>query len=195
MVNLSKGQKVNLDKKMDMCLVGLGWDPNKYRGGYDFDLDASVFLVGANGKVKSDDDFVFYGNQCHHSESVKSMGDDRTGGNSEDGDDEQIFINLPRIPSYVQKIIITVTIYEAKSRKQNFGQVSNAYVRVAKIASEEDTVGKEVIRYNLDEDFGDENAVIACEITRNGSDWRFGAVGEGYEDELEGLCKKFGVNV
>ncbi len=195
MVNLSKGQRVSLDKGMKMCLVGLGWDPNRYRGSYDFDLDASVFLVGANGKVRSDDDFVFYGNQCHISNSVKSMGDDRTGGNSEDGDDEQIYINLDRVPSYVQKLVVTVTIYDAEARRQNFGQVSNAYVRVVKIRNEGDTDGLEVIRYDLDEEFYNENAIVACEIVRNGSEWKFNAVGAGYTGELAGLCRKFGVNV
>ena len=194
MVNLSKGQRVSLDKGMKMCLVGLGWDPNKYRGSYDFDLDASVFLVGADGKVRSNDDFVFYGNQCHISNSVRAMGDDRTGGNSEDGDDEQIFINLDRVPSYVQKLVVTVTIYDAEARRQNFGQVSNAYVRVVKIRNEGDTDGLEVIRYDLDEEFYDENAIIACEIVRNGSEWKFNAVGIGFTGELAGLCSKFGVN-
>lgn len=194
MVNLSKGQRISLDKGMKMCLVGLGWDPNRYRGSYDFDLDASVFLLGPNGRVRSDDDFVFYGNLEHYSGSVKSLGDDRTGGNSEDGDDEQIIIDLSRIPSYVEKLAITVTIYEARERKQNFGQVSNAYVRVVKIRNEGDTDGEEVVRYDLDDEFADETAMVACEISRNGSDWRFSAVGVGYSGELLGLCRKFGVN-
>ena len=195
MVNLSKGQRVSLDKGMRLCLVGLGWDPNRYHGQDDFDLDASVFLLGKNGKVRSDEDFVFYGNQCHVSGSVKSMGDDRTGGNSEDGDDEQIIINLSRIPAYVEKLVVTVTIYDAQARRQNFGQVSNAYVRVVKIKHEGDENGDEVVRYDLGEEFYDETAVVACEITRNGSEWKFSAVGAGYSGELEGLCRRFGVNV
>ena len=195
MVNLSKGQRVSLDKSMKLCLVGLGWDPNKYRGHDDFDLDASVFLLGKNGRVRSDDDFVFYGNQCHVSDSVKSMGDDRTGGNSEDGDDEQIIINLSKVPTYVDKLAVTVTIYDAKARRQNFGQVSNAYVRVVKIKNEGDEDGDEVVRYDLGEEFSDETAVVACEISRSGSEWKFSAVGAGYSGELAGLCRKFGVNV
>lgn len=195
MVNLSKGQRVSLDKSMKLCLVGLGWDPNKYRGQDDFDLDASVFMLGSNGRVRRDEDFVFYGNQCHVSGSVKSMGDDRTGGNSEDGDDEQIIIDLSKIPSYVEKLAITVTIYEAQERRQNFGQVSNAYVRVVKIKNEGDEDGDEVVRYDLDEEFADETAIVACEITRNGREWKFSAVGAGYKGELAGLCRKFGVNI
>ncbi|MBR2337154.1 MAG: TerD family protein [Clostridia bacterium] len=195
MVNLSKGQRVSLDKGMRLCLVGLGWDPNRYRGSYDFDLDASVFLLGPNGRVRSDEDFVFYGNQVHKSGSVKSLGDDRTGGNSEDGDDEQIIIDLSRVPSYVTRIAVTVTIYDAQARRQNFGQVSNAYVRVVKIRNEGDEDGYEVVRYDLDEEFADETAIVACEISRNGSEWKFSAVGAGYRGELAALCRKFGVDV
>ena len=195
MVNLSKGQKVSLDKAMKLCLVGLGWDPNKYSGSCDFDLDASVFLLGKNGRVRSDDDFVFYGNQCHVSDSVKSMGDDRTGGNSEDGDDEQIIINLSKVPTYVDKLAVTVTIYDAKARRQNFGQVSNAYVRVVKIKNEGDEDGDEVVRFDLDEEFSDEKSIIACEIQRNGSEWKFNAIGVGFDFELDGICNKFGVNI
>lgn len=195
MVNLSKGQRVSLDKGMKLCLVGLGWDPNKYSGRHDFDLDASVFMLGPNGRVRSDDDFVFYGNQTHISGSVKSLGDDRTGGNSEDGDDEQIIINLDRVPSYVDRLAITVTIYDAADRRQNFGQVSNAYVRVVRIRNEGDEYGDEVVRYDLDEEFADETAIVACEIARSGNEWKFCAIGAGYRGELAGLCRKFGVNV
>ena len=194
-VNLSKGQRVSLDKSMTMALVGLGWDPNRYDGGYDFDLDASAFLLGKNGKVRRDEDFVFYGNQEHASGAVKSMGDDTTGGNSEDGDDEQIFIDFSKIPSDIDKIAITVTIYEAQERRQNFGQVSNAYVRVAKIAGPNDTVGTEVLRFDLGEEFSIETAIVVCEIYRSGSEWKFNAVGAGYQGGLYALCKSYGVNV
>lgn len=194
-VNLSKGQRVSLDKNMTMALVGLGWDPNRYDGGYDFDLDASAFLLGKNGKVRNDADFVFYGNQEHNSGSVKSMGDDRSGGNSEEGDDEQIFIDFSKVPSDIDKIAITVTIYDAPVRKQNFGQVSNAYVRVARISGPTDTVGTEVLRFDLGEEFSIETAIVVCEIYRNGNEWKFNAVGAGYQGGLEALCKSFGVNV
>ena len=194
-VNLSKGQRVSLDKNMTMALVGLGWDPNRYDGGFDFDLDASAFLLGKNGKVRSDADFVFYGNQEHSSGSVKSMGDDTSGGNSEEGDDEQIFIDFSKVPSDIDKIAITVTIYDAPVRKQNFGQVSNAYVRVARISGPTDTVGTEVLRFDLGEEFSIETAIVVCEIYRSGSEWKFNAVGAGYQGGLEALCKSFGVNV
>ena len=194
-VNLSKGQRVSLDKNMNMALVGLGWDPNRYDGGYDFDLDASAFLLGRNGKVRSDADFVFYGNQEHNSGSVKSMGDDTSGGNSEEGDDEQIFIDFSKIPADIDKIAITVTIYDAPVRKQNFGQVSNAYVRVARISGPSDTVGTEVLRFDLGEEFSIETAIVVCEIYRSGSEWKFNAVGAGYQGGLEALCRSFGVNV
>ena len=158
-------------------------------------MDASAFLVGANGKVASDNDFVFYGNQAHYTGAVRSLGDDTTGGNSEDGDDEQIIINFSRIPSYVEKIVITVTIYDARVRRQNFGQVSNAYVRVCKINSENDENGSEVIRFDLGEEFSTETAVVVCEIYRSADGWKFNAVGAGYQGELEGLCRRYGVNV
>lgn len=194
-VNLSKGQRVSLDKNMTMALVGLGWDPNRYDGGFDFDLDASAFLLGKNGKVRNDDDFVFYGNQEHNSGSVKSMGDDTSGGNSEEGDDEQIFIDFSKVPADIDKIAITVTIYDAPARKQNFGQVSNAYVRVARISGPSDTVGTEVLRFDLGEEFSIETAIVVCEIYRSGNEWKFNAVGAGYQGGLEALCKSFGVNV
>lgn len=194
-VNLSKGQRVSLDKGMKMALVGLGWDPNRYDGGYDFDLDASAFLLGKNGKVIRDEDFVFYGNQEHRSGAVKSMGDDTSGGNSEDGDDEQIFIDFSKIPPEIEKIAITVTIYDAPVRKQNFGQVSNAYVRVARISGPSDTVGTEVLRFDLGEEFSIETAIVVCEIYRSGSEWKFNAVGAGYQGGLEALCRSYGVNV
>lgn len=194
-VNLSKGQRVSLDKNMTMALVGLGWDPNQYDGGFDFDLDASAFLLGKNGKVLKDEDFVFYGNQNARNGAVMSMGDDTSGGNSEDGDDEQIFIDFTKVPPEIEKIAITVTIYDSDVRHQNFGQVSNAYVRVARVSSTSDTTGTEVLRFDLGEEFSVETALVVCEIYRNGSEWKFNAVGAGYQCGLYALCKSFGVNV
>ena len=194
-VNLSKGQRVSLDKSMRMALVGLGWDPNKYDGGYDFDLDASAFILGANGKVAKDEDFVFYNNPDWRDHTVWSTGDDRTGGNSEEGDDEQIFIDFTKIPPEVDKIAITVTIHEAEERRQNFGQVSNAYVRVARIDSENDTEGETVIRFDLEEDFSIETALVVCEIYRKNGEWKFNAVAAGYQGGLAALCRSFGVDV
>ena len=192
-VNLSKGQRVNLDKSMTMALVGLGWDTNRYEGGYDFDLDASAFLLGANGKVRRDEDFIFYGNLKSKDGSVRHTGDNLTG--EGEGDDEVLIIDFSKVPQDVQKIAITVTIYEADKRRQNFGQVSNAYVRVARIANEDDTVGSEVLRFDLGEEFSVETALVVCEIYRYGGDWKFNAVGAGYQGGLEALCRSFGVDV
>lgn len=192
-VNLSKGQRVSLDKGMQMALIGLGWDINQYDGGADFDLDASAFLLGENGKVRNDSDFIFYGNLESVDGSVRHTGDNLTG--EGDGDDEVIIINLSKVPEEVKKIAITVTIYDAQSRKQNFGQVSNAYVRVAKMADENDTVGEETIKFDLVEDFSIETAIVVCEIYKNGNEWKFNAVGAGYQGGLEALCKSYGVNV
>ena len=192
-VNLSKGQRVSLDKGMTMALIGLGWDTNKYDGGADFDLDASAFLLGANGKVRSDQDFILYGNLKSVDGSVRHTGDNLTG--EGDGDDEVIFIDFSKIPADVEKIAITVTIYDAEIRKQNFGQVSNAYVRVAKIANENDTNGTEQLRFDLVEEFSIETALVVCEIYRHGGDWKFNAVGAGYQGGLAALCRSFGVNV
>lgn len=194
-VNLSKGQRVSIDNSMKMALIGLGWDPNKYDGGYDFDLDASAFICGANGKVQSDDDFVFYNNPDWKNHTIWSSGDDTTGGNSEEGDDEQIFIDFSKLPSWVDKIAITVTIHDAVNRRQNFGQVSNAYVRVAKVQNEFDTIGETVIQFDLEEEFSIETALVVCEIYRKNGEWKFNAVAAGYQGGLEALCRNYGVNV
>lgn len=192
-INLSKGQRVSLDKGVRLALVGLGWDTNRYDGSADFDLDASAFLLGANGKVRSDDDFIFYGNLQSKDGSVTHTGDNLTGDG--DGDDETLFIDFSKVPADVQKIAITVTIYEAQERGQNFGQVSNAYVRVARRSNENDTIGIEELRYDLGEEFSIETALVVCEIYRQGADWKFNAVGAGYQGGLYALCKNYGVNV
>ena len=190
-VNLSKGQKVSLTKGnpgLSKIVVGLGWDTNKYDGGFDFDLDAAAFLLGANGKVTSDSDFIFYGNLKHGSGAVEHMGDNLTGDG--DGDDEQIKVNLSTVPANIEKIGFTVTIYDAETRKQNFGQVSNAYIRIFDEAS-----NTELIRYDLGEDFSIETAVVVGEMYRNNGEWKFNAIGSGFQGGLEALCKNYGVNV
>ena len=192
-VNLSKGQRVSLDKGMTMALVGLGWDVNQYDGGADFDLDASAFLLGANGKVRKDEDFIFYGNLDSQDGSVHHTGDNLTG--EGEGDDEVLIIDFSKVPPDVDKIAITVTIYEAQVRKQNFGQVSNAYVRVARMANAQDMQGTEVLRFDLMEEFSVETALVVCEIYRHGGEWKFNAVGAGYQGGLEALCRAYGVNV
>lgn len=193
MVNLSKGQRVSLDKAITMAMVGLGWDTNHYDGGYDFDLDAAAFLLGENGKVLRDEDFIFYNNLKSRNDAVIHTGDNLTGAG--DGDDEVILINFAKMPQDVKKIAITVTIHDAIRRKQNFGQVSNSYVRVLKMANEDDTNGEEVIKFDLVEEFSIETALVVCEIYRNGNDWKFNAVAAGYQGGLEALCHNFGVNV
>ena len=190
-VNLSKGQKVDLTKTnpgLAKITVGLGWDVNRYDGGSDFDLDASAFLLGANGKVTSDADFVFYGNQQHSSGSVIYGGDNRTG--EGEGDDEQIKIDLKSIPANIEKVDFTVTIYDANTRRQNFGQVNNAYVRIV-----DDATGAELIRYDLEEDFSIETALVVGELYRHNGEWKFNAIGSGFQGGLEALCLNYGVNV
>ena len=190
-VNLTKGQKVSLTKDnpgLRKITVGLGWDVNRYDGGSDFDLDASAFLLGANGKVTGDGDFVFYGNASHASGGVVYGGDNRTGAG--EGDDEQIMVDLTLIPESIERLDFTVTIYEADTRRQNFGQVNNAYVRVV-----DDATGQELVRYDLEEDFSIETALVVGEIYRKNGEWRFNAIGSGYQGGLEALCRSFGVNV
>jgi len=190
-VNLSKGQKVSLTKGnpgLSKIVVGLGWDTNKYDGGSDFDLDAAAFLLGGNGKVNQDSDFIFYGNLKHSSGAVEHMGDNLTGDG--DGDDEQIKIDLSAVPANVEKIGFTVTIYDSDVRKQNFGQVSNAYIRIF-----DEVSNTELIRYDLGEDFSIETAVVVGELYRNNGEWKFNAIGSGFQGGLHALCLNYGVNV
>ena len=190
-VNLTKGQKVDLTKGnpgLTKIIVGLGWDTNRYDGGSDFDLDAAAFLLGADARVTSDSDFVFYGNLKHSSGAVEHMGDNLTG--EGEGDDEQIKINLDMVPASIEKISFTVTIYEAETRKQNFGQVSNAYIHIMDEAS-----NTELIHYDLGEDFSVETAVVVGELYRNNSEWKFNAVGSGFQGGLKALCQNYGVSI
>ncbi len=188
---LAKGQKVDLTKGnagLDKILVGLGWDTNKYDGGAYFDLDVSVFMTGASGKVERETNFIFYNNPKDDTGSVVYSGDNRTGAG--EGDDESVNIQLGRVPADVQKISFTVTIHEAAARGQNFGQVSNAYIRIVN----EDS-GEELIRYDLGEDYSIETAVIAGELYRHGGEWKFAAIGSGFGGGLEALCRNFGLDV
>ena len=192
-INLSKGQRVNLGKTTTLALIGLGWDTNQYDGGYDFDLDAAAFLLGENGKVLKDEDFIFYNNLDGRNGAVVHTGDNLTG--EGEGDDEVILIDFTKVPDEIKKIAITVTIHEAVQRGQNFGQVSNAYVRVARRSNKDDMTGIEELKYDLMEEFSIETAIVVCEIYRHGNDWKFNAVGSGYQGGLEALCRSFGVNV
>ncbi len=192
-VNLSKGQRVSLDKSVTMAKIGLGWDINRYDGGQDFDLDACVFLLGSNGKVMRDEDFIFYNNLSARNGAVVHTGDNKTG--EGDGDDETILIDFSKVPPEIEKIAVTVTIFDAEQKNQNFGQVSNSYVRVLKIDSPDDQGGEEVLRFDLVEEFSIETALVVCEIYRYNGDWKFNAVAAGYQGGLEALCRSYGVNV
>lgn len=190
-ISLVKGQKIDLTKgnpALKKIIIGLGWDTNKYSGGLDFDLDASIFLVGTNGKTNHDEDFIFYNNLKSRNEAVIHTGDNRTG--IGDDDDEQILVEFNKMPADVEKIAVTVTIYEALTRGQNFGQVSNAYVRVLN-----EETGEEILRYDLGEDFSVETALVVCELYRHNGEWKFSAVGSGFQGGLESLCKNYGLEV
>lgn len=192
-INLTKGQRVSLDNSMKLALVGLGWDTNRYDGGADFDLDASAFLLGEDGKLKRDEDFVFYNNLNGRDGAVVHTGDNLTGDG--DGDDEVIMIDFEKMPSDVHKIAIVVTIHEAEARRQNFGQISNAYIRIAKCADEFDTVGEEVLKFDLEEEFSIETALVVAEIYKKNGEWKFNAVAAGYQGGLEAIIRSFGGNV
>ncbi len=190
-ISLSKGQKVDLTKTnpgLSKVIVGLGWDTNRYDGGKDFDLDASVFLLGDNGKVGSDSDFVFYNNATGGNGSVVHTGDNRTGAG--DGDDEQTNIDLNNVPAAIQRITFAITIHDAESRSQNFGQVSNAYVRILNGDS-----NQELIRYDLGEDFSIETALVVGELYRHNGEWKFSAIGSGFQGGLASLATSFGLQV
>ncbi len=190
-VSLSKGQKVSLTKGnpgLQRVVVGLGWDTNAFDTGGAFDLDSSAFLLSDAGKVTKSEDFVFYGNLKHPSGGVTHMGDNLTGAG--DGDDEQIKVDLSKIPPELTKIAFTVTIHEAEQRNQNFGQVSNAYIRIYN----EDN-GEELLRYDLGEDFSIETAAVFGELYKHGDEWKFNAIGSGYQGGLAALCNYYGVEV
>lgn len=189
-VTLNKGGNVSLTKEapgLSKITVGLGWDP-RVTDGTDFDLDASVFVCGENGKVLSDKHFVFYNNDKSPDGSVEHTGDNRTG--EGEGDDEQVKIDLSAVPADVKKLVFAVTIHEAGSRSQNFGQVANAFMRV--INQDGD---KELARYDLSEDYSIETAMIFGEVYRHGDEWKFKAVGAGFEGGLGPLASSFGVNL
>ena len=188
-VSLQKGQRVSLEKVAPGLVagfIGLGWDVKSTDTGYDFDLDASAFLLGANEKLISDDHFVFYNNSTSpdSDKSVQHMGDNRTG--EGEGDDEVIVVDLRKIPAEVQKIAITVTIHEADKRGQNFGQVRNAYVRLVDVQTK-----NEVLRYDLQEDYSIETALIMAELYRKNGQWRVNAVGSGYQGGLQALLNRY----
>ena len=189
-ISLSKGQKVDLTKgkpSLKKIMVGLGWDVNDFDSGADFDLDASAFILGANGKCRTERDFVFYGNLEHPSGAVKHMGDNLTG--EGEGDDEQILVDLNKVSADTEKIAFTVTIYDADKRRQNFGQVSNAFIRIVDESNDE-----ELIRYDLGEDFSIETAVVVGELYKHNGEWKFNAIGSGFQGGLAALCGHYGID-
>ncbi|ABG15944.1 chemical-damaging agent resistance protein C [Yersinia pestis] len=188
-VSLSKGGNVSLSKEaptMTNVLIGLGWDARS-TDGQDFDLDASAFLLTANGKVRNDADFIFYNNLKSSDGSVMHTGDNRTG--EGEGDDESLKIKLPLIPADVDKIVFVVTIHDAQARRQSFGQVANAFIRLVN-----DDNGVEIARYDLSEDASTETAMLFGELYRHNAEWKFRAVGQGYAGGLSSVCAQYGIN-
>ena len=188
-VSLSKGGNVSLSKTdpgMKNVLIGLGWDV-RATDGQDYDLDASVFLLAENGKVRNDLDFIFYNNLRSTDGSVEHTGDNRTG--KGDGDDESIKIKLDKIPADVAKIVFVVTIHDATVRRQNFGQVEGAFIRLVN-----DDTQIEVTRYDLTEDASTETAMLFGELYRHNGEWKFRAVGQGYAGGLASVCAQYGIN-
>jgi tellurium resistance protein TerD len=189
-VSLSKGGNVSLSKSapaLKRILIGLGWE-GRSTDGADYDLDASAFLVGENGKVRRDEDFIFYNQLSSTCGSVKHTGDNRTG--EGDGDDEALTIELDKVPEAIKRVVVCVTIDDADARKQNFGQVSDAFMRIVNLDND-----IEIARFDLSEDYSTETAMIFGEVYRNNGEWKFKAVGQGFAGGLESLCKQFGVSV
>ncbi|XGA79991.1 TerD family protein [Halomonas sp. CH40] len=188
-LSLSKGGNISLSKTdpgLKNILIGLGWD-ERATSGNDFDLDASVFMVNSEGKVRSDADFIFYGQLKSADGSVVHTGDNRTG--EGEGDDEAIEVNLDGVPADIQRLVVTVTIHEADNRKQNFGMVQNAFIRVVN-----NDTGNEVVRYDLSEDYSTETALEFGEVYRHNGEWKFRAVGQGYAGGLLAMCQRYGIN-
>ena len=189
-VSLQKGANVNLSKtepNLKNILVGMGWDARS-TDGVDFDLDASIFMVGENGKVRSDADFIFYHKLLSDCGAIEHTGDNRTGDG--DGDDESIKVFLDKVPPGVHGLVIGVTIHDAEARKQNFGQVMDAFVRLVNMDND-----VEVARFDLSEDYSTETAMVFGKIYRHNGEWKFKAVGQGYSGGLGALCVQHGVRV
>ncbi len=189
-LSLSKGGNISLSKadpNLTRILLGLGWDARSTSGD-EFDLDASAFMLSDSGKVRSDSDFIFYNQLRSADGSVEHTGDNRTGDG--DGDDEALKINLSKVPQDIQRVIFPVTIHDALARRQNFGMVKNAFIRVVN-----DDTGVEIARYDLSEDASTETAMIFGEVYRHNGEWKFRAVGQGYAGGLHALAKDHGVNI
>lgn len=186
-ITLEKGQRIGIG--LSKVSVGLGWDPNEGTG-FDFDLDASAFMLDKNKKVPNDKFFVYYRNLKSPDGAIESTGDDTTGGNSDGGDDETLNVDLQKVDSTIQEILFTATIFKADERKQNFGQVHNSYIRIYNSITNE-----EIARYDLDEDFSIETAVEFGRLYRRGGEWKFEAMGIGSKGGLRMLVNKYGLQV
>ncbi|MCU9528038.1 TerD family protein [Pseudomonas mosselii] len=189
-VSLTKGSNVSLSKEapgLSEVIVGLGWDP-RVTDGTEFDLDASIFITGENGKVLNDNSFIFYNNKTSQDGSVEHLGDNRSGAG--EGDDEQVNVKLTGLAADVKKLVFAVTIHEAEGRKQSFGQVGNAYIRVVNKAD-----GKELARYDLSEDASTETAMIFGELYRHNDEFKFKAIGQGFAGGLKPLAEAHGVAI
>lgn len=189
-VSLKKGGNVSLSgssQNLTRILLGLGWE-SRQSSGDDFDLDASVFMVQESGKVRSDDDFIFYNQLVSPCKSVEHTGDNRTG--EGDGDDEAINVDLSKIPMHIHRLVVCVTIHDADVRKQNFGMVRDAFIRIVNADSD-----VEIARFDLSEDYSTETAMIFGEVYRRGVEWKFRAVGQGFVGGLEPMALSFGVNI
>lgn len=189
-ISLIKGQNISLsktDSSLKNILVGLGWD-TRSTDGQDFDLDASVFMATENGKVPSDRHFIFYNQLVSPCGGVEHTGDNLTGDG--DGDDESVIVRLDKVESNIKSLFITVTIHDAEARRQNFGQVSNAFVRIVN-----NDTSDEIVRFDLSEDYSTETAMVFGEIYRHNGEWKFRAIGQGYTGGLYSLCQQYGVNV
>ena len=182
-INLIKGQKIDIG--LSKISVGLGWDPNEGTG-FDFDLDASAFMVDANRLIPTEEFFVFYGNTDSPDKALHHTGDDPTGGNSADGDDETIQVDLSKVKQEITEILFVVTIHEAANRKQNYGQVRNSYIRIV-----DDSNGEEVAKYELGEDFSIETAVEFGRLYKRNNQWKFEASGIGYKEDLAFFVSKY----
>ena len=192
-VSLKKGENVSLSKEdpsLDEVIIGLGWNV-RTTDGEDFDLDASVFLLNSGGKTRTRDmsDFCFYSNPTIADGAVAHQGDNRVGGAGGGDDDEQIVVKLSKLPSAIARVALVITIYEARQRRQNFGQVENAFARIVNAKT-----GCEIARYDLTEDAATETAMTLGEVYRNGADWKFKAVGQGFEGGLFKICQLYGVD-
>jgi tellurium resistance protein TerD len=189
-VSLSKGENVSLSESaptLKRILVGLGWEA-RVTSGDDYDLDASIFLLGENGKVRHDGDFIFYNQPRSACGSVEHTGDNRTGAG--DGDDEAIKVDLEKVPEDIARLSVCVTIHDAEARRQNFGQVSDAFIRIVNLDND-----VEIVRFDLSEDYSTETAMIFGEIYRHSGEWKFKAVGQGFNGGLNAMCNQFGITV